>query len=219
MTTPRSGFTRWLVNGGWYLPVVVASLGLLSFVPFLDAAYRTRRPIRWVWAGVYGAADVALVVLAGNQVPLGVFAVLPLFVGAVHSVVLHRSLYAGSLGPVPRHPKPAPDPAVAAVLAARTRREDARALAAADPRMARELHIGRPDLSRTYDDGGLVDLNSAPAEVIAQACDIDLDAATLIAETRAAGLTFATVDDVFAFADIPFELWDRIRDRGVVIAP
>jgi hypothetical protein len=30
--------------------------------------------------------------------------------------------------------------------------------------MTRDLRIGRPDLSRQYDDGGLVDLNTAPVQ-------------------------------------------------------
>ncbi len=48
----------------------------------------------------------------------------------------------------------------------RTLRDQARALAAEDPALARELRIGRPDAPRTYDDGGLVDVNHAPREII-----------------------------------------------------
>jgi DNA uptake protein ComE-like DNA-binding protein len=84
--------------------------------------------------------------------------------------------------------------------------------------MARELRIGRPDLPRTYDDGGLVDLNSAPPQVIAHTCGIELATATMITNARAAGITFTTVDDVFSFTDIPYPLWDRIRDRALVIS-
>ncbi|GAA5169770.1 hypothetical protein [Amycolatopsis dongchuanensis] len=69
-------------------------------------------------------------------------------------------------------PPPAEDPAVARVLAARARRQQARDLAARDPLLAKELGIGRPDLERGYDDGGLVDLNSAPAEVLARICEL-----------------------------------------------
>jgi DNA uptake protein ComE-like DNA-binding protein len=83
--------------------------------------------------------------------------------------------------------------------------------------MARELRIGRPDLARTYDDGGLVDLNSAPPQVIAGVCGIDLTVAAQIAHARVPGAPFATVDDVFSLTEIPYPLWDRIRDRAVVI--
>jgi hypothetical protein len=113
---------------------------------------------------------------------------------------------------------PSADPAVAAVLAARNRRAEARALATGDPQMARELCIGRPDLpGRSYDDGGLVDLNSAPAQAIAGMCGIDLGTAGQIVHARTVGMPFVTVDDVFSATDVPFPLWDRIRDRGVVV--
>jgi Helix-hairpin-helix motif len=110
------------------------------------------------------------------------------------------------------------DPAVAQVLAARARRKEARTLAAEDPLMARELHIGRPDLPRIFDDGGLVDLNSAPASVIARVCGLDEASAAMIIEARARfGDAFSTVDDVFAITDLPIGTWDLIRDRGITI--
>jgi len=37
----------------------------------------------------------------------------------------------------------------------------------ANPALARELRIGRPDLPRQYDDGGLVDVNRVPGYVLA----------------------------------------------------
>jgi DNA-binding SARP family transcriptional activator len=51
---------------------------------------------------------------------------------------------------------------------ARARRELARQFAAADPAGARQTGIGRPDLLRTFDDGGLLDLNHAPGTEIAR---------------------------------------------------
>ncbi|BBH66412.1 hypothetical protein ACTI_30970 [Actinoplanes sp. OR16] len=51
---------------------------------------------------------------------------------------------------------------------ARTRRELARQFAAVDPAGARQAGIGRPDLLRAFDDGGLLDLNHAPAQEIAR---------------------------------------------------
>lgn len=51
-------------------------------------------------------------------------------------------------------------------MQARARRDQARSLRANDPAVARELGIGLDlglDLGRGYDDGGPVDLNTAPA--------------------------------------------------------
>jgi hypothetical protein len=40
-------------------------------------------------------------------------------------------------------------------------------LAASNPALARELTIGRPDLARDYDDGGLADVNHVPGRMLA----------------------------------------------------
>ncbi len=216
----RRGPLRWFAQGGWYLFVIVLSLGILSFVPFVHAATRVRRPLMWLWMALYTAAVITI--FFTDSPAKGGFALSLMIIASIHSVVLRHQVWPTTATP---SPAPAvvgsagwpPDPAVAAVLAARARRDNARRLAGADPQMARELRIGRPDLPRTYDDGGLVDLNSAPPQVIAGSCGIDLTVATSIADARIAGVPFSTVDDVFALAEIPYELWDRIRDRAVVI--
>jgi len=208
----RSGPVGWFLRGGWYPFVIVLSLGMLSFVPFVHAAIRTRRPLMWLAAVLYTAAVVTLFVLAGPY-RVGGWMIGLLIVAAVHSLVLRQRVWDGT--PAPR-PTPT-DPAIAAVLAARTRREEARRIVARDPAMARELGIGRPDLHRAYDDGGLVDLNNAPIEAIAATCGIDPLIATRIVDARVNGIHFATVDDVFSVTDIPFPLWERIRERAVVV--
>ncbi|MEU8237539.1 BTAD domain-containing putative transcriptional regulator [Actinoplanes missouriensis] len=51
---------------------------------------------------------------------------------------------------------------------ARARRDLARQFAAVNPDGARQAGIGRPDLLRAFDDGGLLDLNHAPVQEIAR---------------------------------------------------
>jgi hypothetical protein len=221
-TRTRIGPLQWFARGGWYVFVVVLSLGMLSFVPFLHAATRTRKPLMWLWVALYTAAVVTLFLFTGTG-NAGGFAVGLMIIASVHSVVLRQQVWpptaARQLDPhAPALAGTSTDPAVAAVLAARARREDSRRLAAGDAQMARELRIGRPELPRTYDDGGLVDLNSAPPQVIAHTCEIELATATMITNACAAGITFTTVDDVFSFTDIPYPLWDRVRDRALVIS-
>jgi hypothetical protein len=46
-------------------------------------------------------------------------------------------------------------------------RREARKLCQDNPVLAQELKIGRPDLPRDYDDGGLVDVNHVPAAILA----------------------------------------------------
>jgi hypothetical protein len=176
--------------GWWYLPLTILSAGVLAWVPFLHAAIRLSRPRLLLWSAFCLAVLVTALALpvrpAGGEVEFsdalpGLLMIVMIPIASIRQWSLRRNLVVPIWPVAPTAPTPpasAPlDPAVARVLAARARRNDARELAAADPLMARELRIGRPDLPRTYDDGGLVDLNSAPAPVIAQVCQLDQAAA------------------------------------------
>ncbi len=198
----------------WYVVVPVATFGLLTFVPFVHAAVRLGRPVLWLATAGFAAVAAALVVVSGRpeaDVPGPVQAVV--FVAALGSMAggaavlsrLRREVY-GIAPPV--------DPAVRRVLDARARRADSRHLAATDPLMARELGIGRPDLDGHYDDGGLVDIGSAPAETIAEVCDLTIEQAEEIVAVRD---SVVAVEDLFAYVDLPVSVWDRVRDRAILI--
>jgi DNA uptake protein ComE-like DNA-binding protein len=226
-TAPR----RSLLAGRWYFLVTIASAGLLAWIPFLHAAGRLRRRSVRVLAAAYGAGAVALAALtamtptdaqgtaagsAGHTMSAvtGLLAIAIIAVACVQQVPLRREAYRS---PAARPaPSAATDPAVATALASRARRDEARELARRDPLMARELRIGRPDLARTFDDGGLVDLNTAPAAAIAAVCDLPPATADTIVAARSGG-GFLAVDDVFSLTDVPMGSWDVIRDRGIVL--
>ncbi|GHF52667.1 hypothetical protein FHX82_004197 [Amycolatopsis bartoniae] len=209
MTAPNPAPARRL-TWWWYLPVTIFSAGLLGWVPFLHAAARLARPRLYLWALVYvvvAVLEVALPSAAGGFVVLA---------GVASACVLQVRL---GKQPV-RLPAPAPevDPAVARVLAARARRQAARELAAKDPLLARELGIGRPDLGRDYDDGGLVDLNTAPPAVLARVCELTPEQAQAVVDARQEfGGRFLSVEDVFTAADLPLHTWDLVRERGLVL--
>lgn len=207
----------------WYVAVPLLTIGLFTFLPFLHAAVLLRR--RWVWL----AAVVYTLVAGGAFYVFGqpgettsdtvdtvdVVAVFALFgsmvVGIAMLTRLRREVYRVDES---EEPDTEVNPAMRQVLEARAKRAEARDLASADPLMARELHIGRPDLSGGYDDGGLVDIASAPASVIAQVLELSPEQAAGIIAVRD---TAFTVDDLFALVDLPLSAWDRIRDRAVII--
>src|SRR4029077_1573067 len=64
------------------------------------------------------------------------------------------------------------------------RRTDARELARVNPELARELRIGRPDLPREYDDGGLIDVNHVPPDVLAAQLDLAPDEVAALVAAR-----------------------------------
>jgi DNA uptake protein ComE-like DNA-binding protein len=224
MSAPRSTLKGW-----WYFVVTVCSAGLLAWVPFVHAGrHLRRRSVTWLAWG-YGAAAVAIGTLlaltptdshgeitpgAGDAISAvgGLLLIATVALGCVQQAPLRREVYSGA----PPQERDAVDPALAAALEARERRADARQIAAQDPLLARDLKIGRPDLPHTYDDGGLVDLNSAPAQAIAAACGLSQATGEGIVAARPPG-GFMVVDDVFSLADVPVAAWDVIRDRGVTI--
>lgn len=219
------------VAGRWYYLVLVGTMGLFAWVPFLHAATRVRAArARWL-AALFGTLDIVMYVLmaltphdsqghsTGGAISTvgGLMALGVIITGCVMLPPLRRMAYRDAPAAVSA-PDPATDPAVQAALAARARREDSRKLAADDPLLARELRIGRPDLPRSYDDGGLVDLNNAPAAVIAEAYGIPPEVAGAIVDARdRRGEPFSTVDELLVLADLPVNTWDHIRDRAVML--
>lgn len=218
----------------WYYVVTIGTVGLFAWVPFLHAAIRLKTAYARLLALLFGGLDLLIYVLLaltpkdsqghanGGTISFvgGLLAIGTIIVGCVMLASLRgpTSATATASAPLPPTvPGPNVDPAIRAALAARARREESRKLAAGDPLLARELRIGRPDLTRDYDDGGLVDLNSAPAAVIAEVCGIPGEVAAAIVDARA-DRTFANVEELFVVADVPVNTWDRIRDRAVLVA-
>ncbi len=216
-------------GGVWYYVVTIATAGLLACVPFFHAATVLGRRRLWVTGAAYAAAAaVGGVVLdtapvdetgAATGWMSNVAGMLMLAV-IVAAVLQQRPLRQEVYGPTGRYARESakrPDPAVAAVSLARAKRAAARALAERDPLMARELRVGRPDLPRQYDDGGLVDLNDAPAEVIADGCRVPLAMARAVVAARERLGRFTSVDEVLVYADVDAASAECVRDKGIVL--
>ncbi|WP_141577224.1 helix-hairpin-helix domain-containing protein [Actinomadura sp. WMMA1423] len=96
-------------------------------------------------------------------------------------------------------------------------RERARALAASDPGLARELRIGRPDLPREYNDGGLVDVNHASAEALTLLPGITEELAAVIERVRSETGGFVSAEELSAVAGLPPSLTGDVADYAVFI--
>jgi DNA uptake protein ComE-like DNA-binding protein len=95
-------------------------------------------------------------------------------------------------------------------------RERARKLVAERPAVAKELGIGRPDLANAQD-AGLIDVNNAPASVLAKLPGVDDALATKIVETRAETHGFSSVEDLGAALDLDGALVEDLRDTAVFL--
>lgn len=103
------------------------------------------------------------------------------------------------------------------VLARRESRDRYRRLVEQDRPLARSMHVGRPDVPRDYDDGGLVDLNSVPTAVLAHHAGVDHDEAARIVEMRGQLGRFVSVDEVLVYVDLPEPTANRLRDVAVFV--
>ena len=227
VAAPAGWKERWKA-GGWYLGVPILSAGVFAGIPFWHAHSRLERPQLRSLAVIYSAAGIALMALAGitpkdaQGEPLGtlgevlstVTAVAALIVIVTACVTLAR--VRREIFSRPGWGAPEVDPHVAEEQRLRARREEARALRARDPERADELGIGRPDLGRAYDDGGLVDLNTAPAAAIASVCGVDHSLAERIVAARTGrGGTFYGPGEVLVDVPLPPSVKDELQDRAV----
>ena len=205
-------------TGTWYLVVVWLSFGTLAWIPALHAAVALRRRSRWVEVAAFALLQCLQVVL-NHVVDLRAawwVAVAVLVLGLVRAGSWRHQVYTGSWVA----PAPPPDPnarAVAVAHQARLTRDHVRALTAGDPRTARELGVGRPDLGRPFWDGGLVDLGTAPAAVVAGVCAVPESVAEQLVAVRQQLGGFDSVLDAVTHLDLDRDSEAALREHGIVL--
>jgi DNA uptake protein ComE-like DNA-binding protein len=95
-------------------------------------------------------------------------------------------------------------------------REKALELARENPRLALEAGVGRPDLPGAYD-GGLIDLNHAPAGVIACLPTFDVELAGRVVAARERVDGFSSIEDFGTVLDLPGSQVEHLRDHVVFL--
>jgi len=199
----------------WALAPIL-TLGLANAAIFLYAAIRRRRWGWWAAAGAYAGTVVTIFALSGapdgttqDSVYTAVI-MTNLIVGAGHALGTRRRVFEPDAVTDLDN-----DPVLAAAVRAQERRELARQILAQDPRLGSDLAIGRPDLGRGYDDGGLVDANSAPMALLVRLPGLTAPEAERLVAARAAAGGFSSIEEMAVLADLPMVLVDMLRDRLV----
>ena len=203
---PEDVSTRWLWLG------VALPLGFGAWVP-LVAGYRARHR---GWA----AAGVALIVLEivamtvttvedPNRFGGQLLIVAWIASGAVAFAL--RRPYARRMAIQSRY-----DDRVAMAEHIDAERRAMIALAASDPAKAARLGVGRPDLPDSRH-GHLVDLNHAPAAVIAELPGVSRDTAAEIAALRDELGGFDSVEDLGALMALHPRVVEAMRTRAVTL--
>ncbi|MCT9931956.1 helix-hairpin-helix domain-containing protein [Planotetraspora sp. A-T 1434] len=167
-----------------------------------------------VWVG-FDLSDSKHVTFRDGLIMLA--AIAPWLGATIHSLLIRTQVFS----PRPFAPAPfAPTANEAAIRMAEQRRglrREARDLAQRDPALAFELRIGRPDLPRHYDDGGLIDMNHAPAEVIATVPGMRPELVERIIQAREAVGVFASADEMSITANLPIDLSDELAEYTVYL--
>ncbi len=194
--------------------VPILSVSLLAFAPFLRLALARRRARDWAVFAGYLAAVILIVTLmsvagSGQDAAATVAGTMVVVVGvaaAVHAFVAFRpgsEAVAGSQ---------ASELALATARARMRRRQQARELAEGNPVLARELGIGRPDVPHDYDDGGLVDVNHVPAEVLRTSLGLTAAESEAVLKVRDQLGRFSGPEELTAYTELTPDRVDALRD-------
>jgi SARP family transcriptional regulator, regulator of embCAB operon len=206
---PRA--TRHSLVSALAIALPLLSIGLLGWAGIVILAVRRRSRMLIAAAAGYfvPVAVFYMAVDAGTGELENAFAV-PMLMLAWGGATLHAAL----LVLVSNHQEAQVEPEA---MRRQARREQARALLDHHPEVARELHIGRPDLSTCFDDGGLIDVNAVPAHILAALPGITAQQVARIVADRQAHGGFVTVDDLVTRGLLPAPLVQTLRDVLIVV--
>jgi DNA uptake protein ComE-like DNA-binding protein len=205
------------------LSVVWALIPVLTFgwgapFTFTYAALRLRSKALGFCAAAYGVVAIGSFYLAGdsndNSWQSNVGAAIALIAGGVATA--QAFVIRGRLA-APKVEKGGNDSALGHATNQLRLREQARSIVAKDPTLAHELQIGRPDRSRRFDDGGLVDVNHVPPTYLVQMAGIDAQTAERIAELRDGIGGFTSVDDMSVTLGLHPNALDSVASRLIFI--
>jgi DNA-binding SARP family transcriptional activator len=213
----RRTWVTW-VETALSVALVLVSFGVLTWAVMLY--YAGRRRSRWLglaalgYLSLLGLFVTAMELTGENENALsaldaaGLLALLVAWLGgAAHVVLLNERL---GLFQRPRYLSDANR---------RIRREQARYLVYQHPTAWRDLLIGRPDLPRTFDDGGLIDVNAVPESVLAGLPGLTPQQARLIAVDRWMRGPFASMEELAARCLLPLAAADTLREILLFVPP
>jgi hypothetical protein len=201
--------------------------GIASFVPPLWGAIRERehagRRRRWAaLSALAGALTILAVGLVGSapedsggsptgaRADLGGALLLGLWLSGI-GVAAYLAFKGRS------QPETKVLPGMAVEIERRRQREAYRDMAAADPAMAFNMAVGRPDLPRQYQDGGLVDLNHIPGAQIARWLPVSEEEALRLAAARETLGRFEGIDDAAVYGELEPATVARLKEFAIFL--
>jgi hypothetical protein len=208
--------TRTAVSLIWAL-VPLITLGIATTLVFVYPAIRLRKAVHWLAVAGYLALTVTAFATADSpdsSARSAVFAaaIVVLWLGGTAHAFAVRSRAFATRPPV----TPGYEGAVRMVAGRRKLRDAAREIAR-DPVTAWELRIGRPDLPRGFDDGGLVDVNHVPPYVLTQLPGMNTELVDRILRAREQCGGFTSVEELSALAQLPPALTETLGEYTIFL--
>ncbi|MFI7541486.1 BTAD domain-containing putative transcriptional regulator [Actinoplanes sp. NPDC049599] len=192
------------------LPILICSFG--SWIYFVYAGIRRGDRRQFLVALGYAGLFVVGVVIASlhpsppdspdlNPTEWLAFA---LFAAIAVGSAVHGAVLAS-------HPGDGPN--------SRNLRDQARQFATFDPERARSLGVGRPDLLRAFDDGGLVDVNHVPGHELARLPGLSSEQAHGIVIDRLNRGPYARPEDLVVRGVLPMRTVNRLAGKLICLPP
>jgi hypothetical protein len=223
---PKAADDSWL-----QLVFVLAPLltgGIAGALPFVMAEHRIKngkadaaalppQALLRARVQVFGALAVVIILLGllGNMLSFfGTLGGILAFIVGVGTSVMAALMRKGVFPPVAAGPVNLPG--VSEALARRTAREHYRHLAVGDAMLAREMLVGRPDMLRQYDDGGLLDINSLPKASLMHFAYLSEDEADEIISLRGRQ-RITCAEDLVVHTKMPHNKTDWMKEYGLFI--
>jgi hypothetical protein len=197
---------------GWaFIPLLTCGFGTSPAFVYVAARHGSAR-LGVIGAGYAVASGASLALLAAIP-PLGaLLLMITWIVGSVHAFVARPALFPSRTARdrLNQH-------AVDVAKYRRVLRAEARKLVTDDPGLALDLCIGRPDLPRVYDDGGLVDVNHAPSQVLALLPGMTDELVERIVRLRSEQGTFVSAEELALVAELPPDVVPGLSEYGIFL--
>lgn len=195
----------------WWVWVVAIPFGFGVWAIVVPGVERRR----WSWVAL-GVTWTAVVLFGATADDTGLLedrvagmVVMAGWIGGLATVFAIRSLYL-------QEPRSSFELDKAAAARRLRERRDAQRVAVEDPDLAKELGIGRPDLSGARA-AGLIDVNNVPPSALTELPGIDEVAAARIVELREELNGLSSVHELGDLLELDGHAVERLRDRAVFL--
>lgn len=221
---PRLGIpvSGWLVLASTILCCGFTATAAPLWGALTETEDRRFRRSMFVVTGVVAALTILAFVLVGiapqdeEDTPTGVL-------GNLGGVCL-LALWLGGIGMMAwllvRHSRGDARDSLPGVRAERERsrlRQQYRELALQDPALASRIGLGRPDLARNFDDGGLVDLNNVARDQLLRTLPLTPEESARVADARDMLGRFVSVEEVGSYAVLADPAIERLREVAIFL--